>query len=130
VRGHPQGRGDEARFPRSAADLPDDRRAAFAAAFQEAAIDTLIIKIARAIDHLTDKGTPPKSLLIGGGVSANSLLRRRALELGEQRSVRVCLPAMDLCLDNAAMIAGLAFAYYQRNEFAPLNLPAITTASC
>jgi len=40
-------------------------------------------------------------------VSANSLLRKRVLELGEKCGIEVRVPPMSLCLDNAAMIAGL-----------------------
>jgi len=127
VRGHPQGRGREATFARSADDLSETQRANLAAAFQEAAIDVLISKLGRAIDQLIERGCPPRSLLVGGGVSANSLLRNRVMELGAQRRLRVCLPAMSLCLDNAAMIAGLAYHYFTAAEFDDLTLEAQST---
>ncbi|MEX1017532.1 MAG: tRNA (adenosine(37)-N6)-threonylcarbamoyltransferase complex transferase subunit TsaD [Phycisphaeraceae bacterium] len=130
VRGRPAGRGKQARFERSADDLTDPQRCDLAASFQQAVIDVLIIKLKRALQRMTDAGDRPAALLVGGGVSANSLLRRRLLELGEQQGVAVHLPAMSYCVDNAAMIAGLAFDYHQRGEHATLDLPAIATTAC
>ena len=126
VRGKPKGRGAERYFERSADDLTDEEKTDFCASFQAAAIETLIKKLDRAIDAMSPK---PKTLLIGGGVSANSLLRTRVVELGEERNVDVFVPAMPYCLDNAAMIAGLAFKHLEKNEFAELDLAAIATTS-
>lgn len=128
VRGQPRGKGREAAFERSAADLSEADKRDLAAAFQEAAIDALIVKVHRAIDTLTRDGAAPRSLLLGGGVSANSLLRRRAVEL-TQRGLRVYLPPMDYCLDNAAMIAGLAHHQLHAGQVDDLALPVIATAS-
>lgn len=130
VRGQPTGRGKEARFERSAEDLSDAQRADLAAAFQAAVVDTLIIKLERALDHLADRGEPAQSIIIGGGVSANSLLRTRVQDLGERRGLPVHIPALAYCLDNAAMIAGLADAYHRLGRVADLDLPAIATTAC
>lgn len=127
VRGKPQGRGRNVTFKRTAADLTEEQRANLAAAFQDAAIDAVVRKLSRAIDQLTEQGRPPRSLLIGGGVSANSLLRRRATEFGEKRDITVCLPPMSLCLDNAAMIAGLAHHAYLAGAFDDMTLEAKST---
>ena len=130
VRGHPKGRGAAARFQRSVEDLSEKQIADIAASFQAAAVDAVIKKLSRAVHHMADHNTPPRSLVIGGGVSANSLLRTRAAELGEQLGIAVRIPAFDYCLDNAAMIAGLAFTHYQANDFAELDLPAVASGSC
>ncbi len=129
VRGKPQGRGGNTSFERSAQDLTDAQRADFAAAFQAAAIDTLIIKLSRALDQSIQQGRPAQSLIIGGGVSANSLLRQRVTDLGKDRGLKVCIPAMAYCLDNAAMIAGLAYHHWQAQQFDTLELPAIATSA-
>jgi N6-L-threonylcarbamoyladenine synthase len=129
VRGHPKGRGAAARFERSVDDLSEKQRLDIAASFQAAAVDAIIKKLKRAAEHMNDHGDPPRSLVIGGGVSANSLLRTRVAELGEQLSLTVRIPAFDYCLDNAAMIAGLAHTHYQSNDFANLDLPAIASGS-
>lgn len=127
VRGKPRGRGRDITFERDAGDLTDEQRRDLAASFQAAAIDTLLIKVNRAIDALLERGDPPRSLLIGGGVSANSLLRKRAVELGAERGLTVCLPPMSLCLDNAAMIAGFAYEQFRAGDFADYSLPAVST---
>lgn len=127
VCGQPRGRGSKAIFERSAADLSDTQRRDLAAAFQAAAVDTLMIKINRALDLANQQGRPARSLLVGGGVSANSLLRQRVTELGTQRNLSVGLPPMSLCLDNAAMIAGLAYHRWRQKDFDDLHLRAIAT---
>ncbi len=127
VRGLPQGRGKNTTFQRCAQDLSPQEIADLAASFQHAAVETVILKLIRAIDLLTERNQRPGSLIIGGGVSANSHLRARSLELGRKLGIPVHLPAMSLCVDNAAMIAGLAHCYYQDRIFSPLDLPAIAT---
>jgi N6-L-threonylcarbamoyladenine synthase len=125
VRGVPRGRGSEARFERSADDLNDTRRLDLAASFQDAAVDVLIRKLERALDQAAAKGASPATILIGGGVSANSLLRERAADLAGRRGVEVLMPPLDLCIDNAAMIAGLAHEQFQQQDFADLELMAM-----
>ncbi len=87
------------------------------ASFQAACIDVLIKKIRRAMETFN-----AKSVIIGGGVSANRGLRA-ALSKFE---VPVYFPELQYCTDNAAMSAGLAHIYFERNEFSPLDLDAIT----
>ncbi len=72
-------------------------------AFQHAAVRALTLKVERALDAKPDCG----ALLVGGGVSANSRVRTELARLGEDRGVEVRMPPMALCVDNAAMIAGL-----------------------
>ncbi|MBO9533493.1 MAG: tRNA (adenosine(37)-N6)-threonylcarbamoyltransferase complex transferase subunit TsaD [Solirubrobacteraceae bacterium] len=78
------------------------RRADLAASYQRAVVDTLILRIERALaqhdelDHVA----------IGGGVAANALLRRRLADLGCGLSI----PAREYCTDNAAMIGVAAVA--------------------
>ena len=127
VRGQPTGRGGRARFARSVDDLSDRDRRDLAAAFQAAAIDTVIVKLGRAIDALAAAGQPPRTLVIGGGVSANTLLRRRVAELGRQRGVRALIPEMQFCLDNAAMVAALAYHRWHKRQFDDLELRAVAT---
>ncbi len=75
-----------------------------AATFQDAAIAAVILKLERALDrHPTTR-----TLLVGGGVSANSLLRERLATLAAARSLDLRIPPLAFCLDNGAMIAALA----------------------
>ncbi len=127
VRGQPVGRGKAATFERSAADLSDGQRADLAAAFQRAAVEAVIRKLGRAVDQLDAGGTGVASLVLGGGVSANSHLRERVLALGEERGLTVHLPALAYCVDNAAMIAGFAYRRFAAGSFDTLDLPVVAT---
>jgi N6-L-threonylcarbamoyladenine synthase len=73
-----------------------------AAAFQEAVVDVLTAKALRAA---TDRGID--TLLIGGGVAANSRLRALAGERCAAAGVRLRVPRPRLCTDNGAMVAAL-----------------------
>ena len=84
----------------------DAERDHVAAGFQEAVVDVLSKKVARAL-----KQTSLKTLVIAGGVGANKALRARLQELGEKLSVEVRYPRIEFCTDNGAMIA---FAGCQR----------------
>jgi len=128
VRGHPVGRGKSATFERDASDLTAEHQANLAAAFQHAAIEAVIRKLGRAIKQLTEQNTSPRRIVLGGGVSANSLLRTRVLELGQQHSLPVHLPEHVYCVDNAAMIAGYAYERLERGETSPLDLPVVATS--
>lgn len=81
-------------------------RADIARAFQDAIIDTLIIKCRRALQQ-----TGLKNLVVAGGVGANSLLRSKLRKVIEQLGGYVYYPRPEFCTDNGAMIA---YAGYQR----------------
>ncbi len=87
-------------------DLDDQVRADVARAFQEAVVETLEVKCARAL-----KSTGLKTLVVAGGVGANRLLRTRLQALGASAGARVYYPRPEFCTDNAAMIA---YAGHQR----------------
>jgi N6-L-threonylcarbamoyladenine synthase len=88
-----------------------------AASFQAACIDTIITKLRRAVQH-----TGAKSIIIGGGVSANRGLRRALAGF----EVPVHFPPMEYCTDNAAMTAGLAHILFDQGQISSLDLDAIT----
>jgi N6-L-threonylcarbamoyladenine synthase len=79
------------------------RRADLAASFQRAIVDVLVTRMEQALAH---EGL--ERLAIGGGVAANSELRARARALAEARGARLWAPGLELCTDNAAMIAAAA----------------------
>jgi len=124
VRGKPVGRGKSATFERSAADLTEQQKADVAASFQAAAVQVVIEKLRRTLQRVD-----PKSLIIGGGVSANSHLRAEAQTFGAEHDLPVRLPAMKYCIDNAAMIAGLAEHLLAADRTSDLHLEAAATAS-
>jgi N6-L-threonylcarbamoyladenine synthase len=78
-------------------------RADLAASFQEAVVDQLVSKLARALD-----AGSWEAVALGGGVAANTSLRARAGRLCEERGVRLKLVEPELCTDNAAMIGAAA----------------------
>ena len=83
-----------------AADGSEQTKANIAYAFQEAVIDTLIIKCKRAL-----KQTGMKRLVIAGGVSANTMLREKMKTLMASMQGEVFYPSLAYCTDNGAMIA-------------------------
>jgi N6-L-threonylcarbamoyladenine synthase len=80
--------------------LSDDDRARVCAAFQEAVVGVLARKVMAAAER---EGVA--DIVLGGGVAANSELRARVTDLGQQRGLRVLIPPLASCTDNAAMIA-------------------------
>src|SRR5690554_246549 len=87
-------------------ELDAQARADVARAFEEAVIDTLIIKCRRALED-----TGLKRLVMAGGVRAHSRLRERLAREADNRDVQVYYPRGRFCTDNGAMIA---FAGAQR----------------
>lgn len=81
-------------------------KADIARAFQEAAVDTLVIKSRRALEQ-----TGLTRLVVAGGVSANRLMRQRLEGMASQAGYRVYFPRLEFCGDNGAMIA---YAGYRR----------------
>jgi len=81
-------------------ELDDQTRADAALAFEEAVVDTLVIKCRRALEE-----TDARTLVVAGGVGANRRLRARMRAMGERDGVRVVYPRVEFCTDNAAMIA-------------------------
>ncbi len=130
VRGKPRGRDRNGvvQFDRAARDLSPEERADLAASFQDAAIGALVNKVVRAYEQWPED-RKPRTLLVGGGVSANSLLRKEMTDLETGLGLDVRIPPMDLCLDNAAMIAGLAYHHLQTGDLADYALPAVATTS-
>jgi N6-L-threonylcarbamoyladenine synthase len=91
-------------------------RADIAASFQRAAIEILLRGLLRAA---ADTGLT--TIVAGGGVAANSYLRSR---LAARRDLRCYFPPLDLCGDNAAMVAGIGYRYLARGDRSPLSVTA------
>jgi N6-L-threonylcarbamoyladenine synthase len=125
VRGQPVGRGPRASFERDASSLSREAKADLAASFQHAAVAAIMLKIERAIDRFAEA----KSLLVGGGVSANTRLRAELTALAADRSLDLRLPRMEYCVDNASMIAGLAAERWKERTFDGWNLSAAPSSA-
>jgi N6-L-threonylcarbamoyladenine synthase len=100
-------------------DLSGQQIADIAASFQAACIDVLVAKLQRAAHRIS-----AKSIIIGGGVSANRGLRSALASF----MIPVYFPAFEFCTDNAAMTAGLADVYFQQRRFTDLSLDAVTSS--
>jgi N6-L-threonylcarbamoyladenine synthase len=109
VRGY-QGREHEAK------KLSDPEICDLSASFQAACVDVLVEKIRRAARQIK-----ARSVIIGGGVSANSGLRAAVADF----SSPVFFPRMEYCSDNAAMTAGLAAELLAAGKTSPLDLDAV-----
>ena len=80
-------------------ELTEQDRADLCAAFERSVVESLLEKLDRALDQ-----RPVADVVVCGGVAANTLLRRRAAEVVGGRA-RLSIPPLNLCTDNAAMIA-------------------------
>lgn len=130
VRGKPQGRGRNATFERSHEDLDEAAINDLCASFQRATSRAIILKLDRAIEQLSQKdATTPRALIMGGGVSANSRLRTEVTDWAGRHDIEIHIPQMKYCLDNAAMIAGLAALRYEAGEIDTLALSASPAGS-
>ncbi len=90
-----------------------------AASFQTAVLDVLVEKTRRAVEQ-----TGVRQLIVAGGVSANTELRRRLQSYARETGVTLSLPPLELCTDNAAMIAAAAYYAEQKGIKAGLDLNA------
>jgi N6-L-threonylcarbamoyladenine synthase len=86
-------------------------KADVAIAFQTAVVDTIRIKCQRALEQ-----TGLSTLVIAGGVSANTELRRVLQLMAEKRGYKVYYPAPEFCTDNGAMIAYAGFERLKRGQ--------------
>ena len=107
------------RPPGAPADTPPPEgraRADLAAAFQQAVVDSIVAKVDLALDK-----TGCRTVAVGGGVAANTLLRESLADLGRRRGAAVLVPPLSLCTDNAAMGA-IAWERLERGDDDGLTL--------
>ncbi|MBN2831391.1 MAG: tRNA (adenosine(37)-N6)-threonylcarbamoyltransferase complex transferase subunit TsaD [Candidatus Omnitrophica bacterium] len=87
------------------------------ASFQEAVIDVLVKK-----SILACRKNRVKSLLLGGGVVANEVLRKRFINLCNEHGLKCYIPLQETCMDNAAMVAGLGYQLFKKGYKSDLYL--------
>ena len=112
-------RGQDMKGENKVSSMSKKQIADIAASFQEAVIDVLVKKTKRAAEKIT-----AKTILLGGGVAANSQLRTAL-----QKMCDTTIPAKKLlvapkqyCTDNAVMVASLAYHKFKAGLFADLTL--------
>ena len=98
---------------------PDVNKADLCASFQKNVTDTLMENVLKAIEK-----TGIKRISLAGGVSANSYIRKRFTEL-EKEGIKVYMPDLKLCTDNAAMIASAGYYNFIAGNRNGLELNAI-----
>lgn len=91
------------------------------ASFNLAVVDTLCIKMSRALDRNPDIGT----VILAGGVAANRLLRQRLQDLVLSRNGQLLTPTPELCTDNAAMVAYTGWLLAHAGGQHPLDFEVI-----
>ena len=97
--------------------LDEQTRCDIAHAFQQAVVDTIIIKCKRALQQ-----TGYKRLVMAGGVSANKQLRVDLAEMMKNLKGEVFYPRPQFCTDNGAMIAYTGFLRLKHGEHTDLSL--------
>ena len=99
--------------------IPDINKADLCASFEKTVTEVLIENSKKAL-----KQTELKTVALAGGVSANSYIRNEFLKL-EKQGIKVYMPDLKLCTDNAAMIASAGYYNFISGERSELNLNAI-----
>jgi N6-L-threonylcarbamoyladenine synthase len=95
------------------------KRADIAASFQEAIVDVQVEKALRAA-----RERDMRTIVIGGGVAANSRLRDKLGAEAQRAGIRLVVPDRKLCVDNGAMIAAAGHFRMSRGELTPLDASA------
>ena len=98
---------------------PDINKADLCASFEKNVTETLLHNVEKAI-----KKTGLKTIALAGGVSANSYIRNAFKEL-EKDGIKVYMPDLKLCTDNAAMIASAGYYNFIAGKRDTLDLNAI-----
>lgn len=95
------------------------RKYDLAASFQTVAVDELVRKTELAINQLGIE-----RLIIAGGVTANKYLRGEMEKLADKHNIKLTIPPMKYCTDNAAMIGCAAYPLYLKKDFTDYSLNA------
>ena len=97
----------------------DEQTLDLVASFQRAVVNDLVSKALYAAREFN-----ASTLLVSGGVAANSALRMQFEKQGSREGLQVYFPSRKLSTDNAAMIAAAAYPRYLAGEFAEAELSA------
>lgn len=93
----------------------------FIATFNHAIVETIIAKLDRAFEYNPEL----QNLAVAGGVAANSMLRERLKKFMGDRGGKILFPSLQLCTDNAAMVAYATFLLGKAGFYHNLDMPTI-----
>lgn len=99
---------------------PEINKADLCASFEKATTEMLIDNVLKAVNE-----TNMKNIVLAGGVSANTYIRKQFEVLGKKENIKIYYPELKLCTDNAAMIAAAGYYDYISGKRSELNLNAI-----
>ena len=102
---------------------PELNKADLCASFEKTITEILIENTKKAISSI-DFGSKPK-LVLAGGVSANSYIRKEFEKLQREENIEVYFPELKLCTDNSAMIASSGYYNYLEGNLSDFTLNAI-----
>ena len=102
---------------------PDVNKADLCASFEKVTTEILIDNAIKAIENIKD--TKIDKIVLAGGVSANSYIRKEFAKLEDQKGIKIYYPELKLCTDNAAMIASAGYYNYNAGKTSDLTLNAI-----
>lgn len=100
--------------------IPSHELATVCASYNWSIAQSLSIKIKRAL-----KKHPVKSLILAGGVAANTLIRETLCNVAHEHGIELVMPEISLCTDNAAMVAWYGYLLAQKGLHHSLDLEAI-----
>jgi N6-L-threonylcarbamoyladenine synthase len=117
-------RGKDMKSENKVDSMSEQQIADIAASFQSAVVDVLIKKTQRAAEKIG-----AKTILLGGGVAANTELRIRLQQMCDSMKpeTKLLVAPKPYCTDNAVMVASLAYYKYKAGLFADLTLEPIAT---
>ena len=99
---------------------PEINKADLCASFEKVTTEMLIDNVIKAVEE-----NKIRKVVLAGGVSANTYIRKEFKKLGEQKNIKIYHPELKLCTDNAAMIAAAAYYNYENGKTSELNLNAV-----
>ena len=111
--------GQDMKGENKADTMTSEQIADIAASFQAAVIDVLVRKTQRAAEKIN-----AKTILLGGGVAANTQLRTRLQQMCDSTTPakKLLIAPKQYCTDNAVMVASLAYHKFKAKLFADLTL--------
>ncbi len=104
---------------------PNINKADLAASFEKTVSEVIINNTKRAVEELKNRNINCNKIVLAGGVSSNTYIRKEFDELSKEKDLQIYYPELKLCTDNAAMIAAAGYYEYLNGSRADMSLNAI-----